>query len=304
MPYRLYIAALALLFPLATHAQGASPATDTVYLRAQQLVADGNGDAGRALVAARLEAARPGSPEYVEALFWRAALASAAVEAEGDYRRIIVEHPTSPRAEDALTRLAQLELARGRHEEALRHLERLAREYPSSPSRARTQYWMARVLLDGDQVARGCARLADARVAAPAEDAELRNQIDYHAQRCVGVDTMAAAAAAPAPAPSRRQPAPAAAPARQTPAPAQRPPSTAAGRTGWTVQVAAVATRQAAVEIQERMRARGHDARVVQIGNLWRVRVGRFASREQATTLSERMRTQRIDNFVTEGEPR
>lgn len=301
MPRLLSLLAL-LVVPSISLAQGSGrPADDTVFARAQQLVAEGNGEAGRALVAAQLERATPGSPEYVEALFWRAALAATATEAEADYRRIIVEYSTSPRVEDALTRMAQLELARGRHADALRHLERLAREYPTSPSRARTHYWLARVLFDENQLARGCARLAEARAVAPAGDAELRNQIEYHGQRCEGVDTSAAAVAAATPPAGQRQ---AQAP-RPAPTPQRAPaPATPAAGEEWTVQVAAVATRQAAVELQQRIRARGYDARVVQVGNLWRVRVGRYARRADAVTVSERMKAQRIDNFITEAEPR
>jgi cell division septation protein DedD len=305
---RLVCAALflvALVLSPVAHAQQAGTATDTAFLRAQQLVAEGNGEAGRAIVAGRLQAATPGSAEYVEALFWRAALAATAAEAEVDYRRIIVEHPTTPRVEDALVRMAQLELARGRHAEAQRHLERLVLEYPNSPARARTHYWLARVLFDENQVARACASMANARAAATAADVELRNQIEYHGQRCEGVDTSAAAAAAPEPA---RAAPPPARPAQQPPParPQQQAPAAAPGpvRAEWTVQVAAVATRQAAVELQERIRARGYDPRVVQVGNLWRVRVGRYATRAEAATVSERMRSQRIDNFVTEAEPR
>jgi cell division septation protein DedD len=296
----------ALVISSAAHAQQAGPATDTAFLRAQQLVAEGNGEAGRAIVAGRLQAARPGSAEYVEALFWRAALAATAAEAEVDYRRIIVEHPTNRRVEDALIRMAQLELARGRHIEAQRHLERLVREYPNSPARARTHYWLARVLFDENQLARACASMANARASSTAADVELRNQIEYHGQRCEGVDTSATAAAAPEPAraappPARPQQQPP--PARPQP---QAQPRDAPGpaRAEWTVQVAAVATRQAAIELQERVRARGYDARVVQVGNLWRVRVGRYATRSEAATVSERMRSQQIDNFITEAEPR
>lgn len=301
MPRVLSLLALLIIPSLLLAQGGARSAHDTVFARAQQLVAEGNGDAGRALVATQLERATPGSAEYVEALFWRAALAGTATEAEADYRRIIVEHSASPRVEDALTRMAQLELARGRHAEALRHLERLVREYPASPSRARTHYWLARVLFDENQLARGCVRLAEARAAAPAVDVELRNQIEYHGQRCAGVDTSAAAVAAAA-RPVRQQQADASRPA---PAPQRAPAPAASGvREQWTVQVAAVATRQAAVELQERIRARGYDARVVRIDNLWRVRVGRYANRADAVTVSERMKSQRIDNFITEAEPR
>ncbi|MDQ3673475.1 MAG: hypothetical protein M3365_03740, partial [Gemmatimonadota bacterium] len=96
--------------------------TDTMFLRARRLVADGNGAAGRALADSLLAAATPGTPRYAEALFWRASVASTAAAAERDYRLLSIEYPLSPRAEEALLRLAQLEMARGDRSLALKHL--------------------------------------------------------------------------------------------------------------------------------------------------------------------------------------
>src|SRR5919199_1720407 len=120
-------------------------------------------------------------------------------EAERGYRRVIVEYPASRWAGDAMLNLAQLELARGDQVQALTHLQRFEREYPGHESRARASFWLARLLFDRKNEPRACAALATARASSSPEDVELRNQIDYYGQRCMGVDTTAAAVAPPKP---------------------------------------------------------------------------------------------------------
>ena len=83
-----------------------------------------------------LNAAEPRSTDEAEALFWRATLAESWEGAQRDYLRIMLEHDRSPRAGDAMLRLAQGEAARGDRDEAVRYLERLAREAPESDARA------------------------------------------------------------------------------------------------------------------------------------------------------------------------
>jgi cell division septation protein DedD len=105
-----------------------------------------------------------------------------------DYRRIVVDYPRSPRVEDALIRLSQLEIARANYDGAIRHLNTLMTDYPQSPSRARAGYWMARALFDKNDTRGGCVATADALGRTSEEDVELRNQITYLNQRCAGVD--------------------------------------------------------------------------------------------------------------------
>ena len=94
-------------------AQASARPIDPVFVRAQTLVSDGNGAAGRALIDSVIAATPPMAPLYPQALFWRATLASNAADAESDYKHIVVDYPLAPQAADALLRLAQLELARG-----------------------------------------------------------------------------------------------------------------------------------------------------------------------------------------------
>lgn len=268
---------------------GRTTAGDSVFRRAIALVNDGEGVAGRALLDSMVQGARPGSLEYAEALYWRATVAANAVDAEGDYRRIILDHPLSSRIPDALLRLAQLELTRGDRESALRHLQRLEVEYPSGPGRVRTSYWMARVLFAQNDVVRGCAAVADARARLAATDVEMRNQIDYLAQRCSVVAPAPATTVAVSPAVPRDV------------RPSVRRDSvvapTARGR--WSIQIGAFNVRNPANALAARLRARGHDARVDGTAVPFRVRIGRYATRAAAATALRGLEAKGMEGFVT-----
>lgn len=177
------------LFYAATLAAAQAPPrpTDPVFVRAQNLVSDGNGVAGRALIDSVIAATQPTARLYPEALFWRATLAANAADAESDYKHIVVDYPLAPQAEDALLRLAQLELARGDRDGALGHLQRIPRDYPRSKSLARASYWTARVLFEKNDIPNACAANANALAQADASQVELRNQIQYQGQRCPAV---------------------------------------------------------------------------------------------------------------------
>src|SRR5918992_3679186 len=199
MRHSLLLACFSLVpFAVLLAQQSDSTVADTTFLAAQRLVVEGRGDEGRAIITRELAAAPEGSPRYVEALYWRAALAATAADAERDYKRIIIEFPVSRRSESALVGLAQLELARGDRAQAMQHLERVVREHPSGPSRARASFWMARVHFDEGNFPRACARLDDSRRHTPSDALEMRNQLDYYAQRCEGVDTTVVVRATPA----------------------------------------------------------------------------------------------------------
>jgi cell division septation protein DedD len=218
-----WCAALIAISPIIVGAQ-TTPGVNPVYLRAQALVNDGNATAGRALVDSMISIAAAGSNEYAEGVYWRAVIAATAADAEMDYRRIVVDFPNSPRAEDALIRLAQLEIARANYDGALKHLARLASEHPDSPARARASYWSARALFDKNDLQGGCSATADALARASETDTELRNQINYLNQRCAGVDL-----SVPATAPVSTQPAPVVSnpPATTAPAPVTTAPAPA-----------------------------------------------------------------------------
>lgn len=285
------IAAASLLVGLAD--ASAQTATNPVYLRAQALVSEGQGAAGRALVDSMYRSTAPGSGERAEALFWRATLAPTAADAERDYRAIVVDHATSPRVEDAFLRLAQLELARGDRDGALRHLQRLATEFPGSGQSARTSYWTARVLFERNDLTAACAANAQALARVAANDVELRNQIEYQQQRCRGAVVAATTPVAPPATPRDATPSiPVDVPVLQPAAPA-----TTAART-YSVQVAATNTRASAQTIANRMSARGYQARIDGTAAPFRVRVGRYDTRAAAARLLTEMKAKGIDGFI------
>jgi tetratricopeptide (TPR) repeat protein len=162
-------------------------------------VSDGNGAAGRELIDSVIKATSPTARLYPEALFWRASLASNAADAESDYKHIVVDYPLAPQAEDALLRLAQLELARGDREGALIHLQKIPRDYPRSKSLARASYWTARVLFEKNDMPKACAANANALAQAGDAEIELRNQIQYQGQRCPPPAAPSVAASVPPP---------------------------------------------------------------------------------------------------------
>jgi cell division protein FtsN len=167
---------------------------------------------------------------------------------------------------------------------------------------------------------------------------EVRNQVDYYAARCVGVDTIppapsVAQGSKPHPASdtatkrsaaarsdtrdtlrrrngqpdklradSIRQPSHrdslAKAPRRQQAATA--PNDTKNGTKRFTVQVAAYDTKAAAEQLMTRLAARDIVARVVTAGHApYRVRIGRYATDEEATAAARELKKKGIEGFVT-----
>ena len=306
----------------ATHAPAADP-RDSLFLRARALVLNGNGKAGRAIVDSALAAAE-GTPEYGIALYWRAALAATAADAERDYRRVIVEYPFSPHSGDALFALAQLEMARGDHDAAIDHLQRyLVQQPPNDPQRVRAGIWLGRLLLEGNQLPKGCAVLLRTRALLGDTAVETRNQVDYYATRCDGVDTASSAPAAATP--PRPAASPTSAPAGNAPkaaaakpAPTKRPDSlprsapaeprrdsggvpnverTERGR--YTVQVAAYDTKTSAERLVRRLAERGFVARVVGSAAPFRVRIGHYPTNSAATEAVRQLKAKGIEGFVT-----
>ncbi len=324
-------------FPAAAAAQG-SAIINPVYRRAQGLVNDGNVIAGRALVDSMLSVAPPGSNDYAEGVYWRAVLASTASDAEMDYRRIVVDYPRSPRVEDALVRLAQLEIARANYDGALKHLNTLITDHPESASRGRAGYWMARALFDKNDVQGGCAATADALTRTSEDDTELRNQITYLNQRCAGVvlggpsgstetspqniatpkqaDSVAKAPDKPPVNPQVTteppvttpavvsNPAPAPAPPAKKTTPAEKPASSESTTDGgsYSVQVAAYNVKSQAAAMAAKLKQRGYEARVDGVKAPFRVRIGKYATQAQANAVQRSLKAKQITGFVVQAD--
>lgn len=315
----------------AQQAKAASTAADSAYLRARKLVVGGNGVAGRAVVDSMIAVSPPGFPPYAEALYWRASLAATAADAERDYRRIIVDYPFSPRTAAALLALAQLESARGDRANAEEHLQRYLLEYPSNSDHTRAGLNLGRLLLTDGKTAKGCAVLTRTLAGVPAEAVELRNQIAYYAQRCVGVDTVEAGPVTPAPPAPPMPPMPPAKSAdsssgRVRPTTPPRPPRLPppAAKTDsvrltrdtiarnsvtpkhvsiYSVQVAAYTTKRQAEQLMSKLSKRGFTARVWGSAPPFRVRIGRYSSEAAALRARRALGAKGIAGFVTPAEP-
>ena len=328
---------------LVAEAQGTLPVSP-VYKRAQTLVNDGNTAGARQLIDSMISVAAPGSNDDAEAVYWRAVLAATAADAEMDYRRIIVDYRNSPRVEDALIRLAQLEIARANYDAALKHLNQLAVEHPESPARARASYWSARAMFDKNDVQAGCAATSDALSRTSESDTELRNQINYLNQRCAGIALSSAPASVPTttapvalpvttpaapvhPSPPVVTPTPQtvsppvdstkAAPEKVTaPAPrVTRPPpesapvikpaeETSPGQRVWSVQVAAYNVKSQADAMVTKLKKGGYEARVDGTGAPFRVRIGKYATQSQASAVQRSLKAKQITGFVVQAEIR
>jgi cell division septation protein DedD len=308
---------------------------DPIFARAQALVSDGNGAEGRALVDSVLKATPTYAPVYPQALFWRASLASNAADAESDYKHIVVDYPLAPQAEDALLRLAQLELARGDRDGALSHLQRIPRDYPHSKSLARANYWTARVLLEKNDVANACIANASALSEASSDEIELRNQIQYQGQRCspaVGavaptpvqkdsapsaiVDARAASSSvvkvsrdsiAPEVAPARKSEAakPPAEAKETTPkiieaakSPTTTPKSGSTTHARYSVQVAAYNRKPDAAKLVSGLVKRGYEARIDGDVVPFRVRIGLYSTSVEAEDALKQLKAKHMDGFV------
>ena len=280
-------------------------ASDPVFRRAQRLVNEGNGATGRAVVDSVLAATAENEPRHVEAMFWSATLSESAARAEQDYLKLTVEHALSPWAGEALLRLGQLQYARGGRSLALRHFERLVTEHSEGLLAAQGSFWKGRVLLEQGDAPRACAALTAAKGSAPASAIELRNQIDYYAQRCVGVDT-ASVSAPPGGAAAGRDSVSTRPAGRDAGAPApttRRTPPAPAADAGWTIQVAAYKTAAEAKRAAQKLTARGFSARVDGDAAPYRVRVGRYATRGDAAAASARMKKRKLSGIVVRAEP-
>lgn len=77
------------------------------------------------------------------ALWLRARLTVDPREAELDYRRLVIEYPGGSFSDEALLRLAQAAHALGDGEDARRHVDALARDYPESAAVREGRRWLA-----------------------------------------------------------------------------------------------------------------------------------------------------------------
>jgi len=285
----LLLLALPALVSAQTRDTTARTAADSVIQRARKLGMEGREGDGRRLIDSLLKVATPDSAIYAEALYARASLATTAVDAERDYRRLLIEVPLSPRAEDALLQLAQLLQARGDRRGASDHLQRFMLTYANSPARPRVALSLVRLLFEQgpQQQARACEALRMGRESIPSESLELRNQLEFYAPRCL----MPVAEASPPPVAADSAAVPPA-----TPPPAATP---AASTSFYSVQIAAYNSREPAVSLANTLVERGLEARVDGTAAPFRVRIGKFPTRAEAAKAASSLKAQGHNGFIT-----
>jgi sporulation related protein len=246
--------------------------SDPRLLAAVQLMQNGRGDSARAVVRRLLATLSPQDSVYPEALYTQGLLAPDASVAETNLQRVIVEYGWSPWADDALLRLAQLDFAQSDPAGAAQSAERLRRDYPESPVKAKADFWGARGYFALKDDAHGCVLIQEA-LAGAGDDVEFKNQVSFYGARCAGV----------------------AAPVATTPAtpPPSAGDSTAPAATAFAVQVLAVKSAAQVDDMLTRLRVMGFvDARVIRdTSGFFKVRVGRVATRQDAQRLQQRLKT-------------
>ena len=224
-----------------------------------------------------------------EALFVRATTAPTPAAARTDWLRIVVDHPVSPRVEDALLALADLEWKAGDRAATARHLQQLLGAGLTAERSVRAAHRMGVQLVQGNEPRLGCAVLEAARTQVPAGQVELANQIAYSARPCealsipVGLPRDSAAA-----------------PTIDT-AKAAHPSKSASNGRAWSAQIAAFASRGDALRLAARLNGRGYEARVT-TDKPYRVRIGRFAARNEAVALAAKLKAQGTTAIVVEAE--
>lgn len=255
--------------------------TDSRLVEALRLAQSGQVDSGRTIVRRMLATLSPVDSVYPQALLAAAKIAPDASTVATNLNRIVLEYGSSPWADDALLLLTQLYFAQRDGPQTIQAAERLNRDYPESPLRARAGFWAARAYFELKNETRGCELIHQA-LSGAGDDVEFKNQVTFYAARC-----SAPTASTPPPA-APLAPPPPGAPVDT----ASRAPSTAGTRT-FAVQVLAVKSAAQVDDMLTRLKVMGFgDARVVRdTSGLFKVRVGRYITREEAQRVQQRLRT-------------
>lgn len=239
--------------------------TDTRVVEALRLAQSGQADSGRAIVRRLLAALSPTDTTYPQALLAAAKIAPDAQTVASNLNRIVVEYGTGPWADDALLLLTQLYFAQHDPVQTTQAAERLNRDYPDSPLRAKADFFAARSYFEMKNETRGCEMIQQA-LDGSGDDVEFKNQVGFYSARCSPVS---------------------AAPTADT----AQPVSPAAAKT-YAVQVLAVKSAAQVDDMLTRLKVMGFDARVVRdSAGFFKVRVGHYATHDEAQRTQARLRT-------------
>lgn len=254
---RLLIVALA----LAITTTSASAQSDPRLQSAVQLAAEGLPDSASAILNQLLAITPVSDPLYPEILYAQGSIARTTTEMQRAFQKIAVEYPTSPWADDALLRLAQMDFASRNFAGTVRGVEQLRSDNPSSSLIPAASYWAARAQFELGKNAEACAWVARG-IASAGADVEARNRLEFLQGRCASGAVDSNPTTPPPPAPG-----------------------------AWGVQVAAVSSQASANSVLADLKAMGLTGTVArESGNLYKVRVTGLASREAADSAAAAIR--------------
>jgi cell division septation protein DedD len=272
------IASATLATPRSAHAQDALD-------RVQNLIATGRFTEARSTLQQWETAhgdprSNAGPGERARALFLRGALSTDAREAEDAYLSVVLSHPSSSVAPEALLRLGQGSLTAGDPRRAVGYFERLRNDYPGAVQQQTAWLWLARAQHAAGAAATACSTARNG--AAAVTDMNMRMLLELERDRTCAPG--AQIGDSPFTAPTR-----AAAPQQQAAAPAE---AAAPIHGEFAVQTGAYREYSSANNIASQMRARGFDVRVVLVGDspLHRVRFGAFATNAEANAAARAIR--------------
>jgi len=246
-----------------------SAQTDSRLVEALRLAQSGQIDSGRAIVRRVMATLQPSDSVYPQALLAGAKIAPDASVVSSNLNRIVVEYGSSPWADDALLLLAQLYYAQHDPTRTIDAAERLNRDYPDSPLRARANFSAARSYFELKNEPRGCELIQQSLNGVDSsDDVEFKNQVNFYAARCGPANTTT------------------------PPADTTKATMTTSAARGYSVQVLAVKSAAQVDDMLTRLKVMGFDARVVRDSTgYFKVRVGPYTSREEAARTQQRLKT-------------
>ncbi len=294
----------------AQDAPRASAAMAAAVSRVRTLSNAGDMAAARVLLDSMVTNAEPASNDLAEALYWRAVLSERSGDAERDWKRLVIESPMAPQAPDALLKLGDIEILRGRPPAARAYLERLLRDFDDVQQRSKASLLIARSYFEERDTAHACTTIDDLRTRGVPEG-ELALQLSEMQRRCA----IAAAAAAPTPdvkpvdakttdakatdakTTDTKNAEPKNSEAKSTEAAGsesanEKRASSKKSRTQYAVQIAAYDTRSQAEALVKRLKQRGWKARIDGERKPYRVRVGVFDTRAEAADMLVKLKKQ------------
>jgi hypothetical protein len=246
--------------------------TDARLVEALRVYQSGQVDSGRAVVRRLQASLSPSDSVYPQVLLAAAKMAPDAPTVSSHLNRIVVEYGASPWADDALLLLTQLYFAQRDPGQTVQAAERLNRDYPESPLRARANFWGGRAYFELKNETRGCELIQHALDGA-GDDVEFKNQVAFYAARCGAVASTTTPTSSGAP-------------------PTDTAPAAGGGARAYSVQVLAVKSAAQVDDMLTRLKVMGFDARVVRDSTgLFKVRVGRYATRDEAVRTQQRLKT-------------